>query len=185
MTSAAALPTLATTLRSLEAYVLPNLIDVTAGAAGIVSSLRVGPRQIVERGQTLATVRRVALLPGRRAEAVFSVRAPVAGVVTRSWPRPGELVGGSWPLVSMASSEDVMLVALFPPESAPRIRRGDAAAVFLAGAAGAFPATVVNVIEAPELAVAEPPVTRVVLSFPDAPASALWPGMPALVHVEA
>jgi biotin carboxyl carrier protein len=172
-----------TRVRSFEGYVLPHLTDVTAGTAGVVSSILVSPHEVVQPGQTVAVLERLSSCGGEDRSRV-AVKAPAAGLVTRCWATTGELVGANWPILSIARSEDVMVVARFPPGHSARICRGCAATVLLAGEEReAFPASILTVIEAPDADAPDARSARVVLSFPAPPAKALWPGTPARVEI--
>jgi multidrug resistance efflux pump len=170
-------------MRSFEGYVLPHLMDVTAGTHGVVSSILVSPHEVVRRGQTVAVLERLVPRPDE-SRCRVAVTAPAAGLVTRCWATTGELVGATWPILSIASSDDVMLVARFTPGHTAWIRRGCAATVTLAGdEREAFPASILSVIEAPDASAPGARSTRIVLSFPAPPAKALWPGTPAQVEI--
>ena len=172
--------------RSLEAYVLPHLVDVTPGVHAIVKCVLVEPHGVVRRGQTVAVLDR--LLTQREEDPdQLVIEAPAAGLVTRCWATAGDIVAGAWPIVSIASAENVFVVARFAPDSMARIRVQGAASVRLIGAKPeAFPATIVTVVEAPDegavLGGRDARSIRVVVTFSDAPAKLLWPGTP--VHVE-
>jgi multidrug resistance efflux pump len=174
-------------LTSLEAYVVPHLVDVAARTHGVVASVAATPHEVVGRGQALAVVERLSSVPGGQGR-IVTVTAPVAGVVTRSWATPGDLVGQSWPILTIASAEDVLVVARFPGASSGRLRRGDRATVCVGGgASGPHPATIISVVGPlgdTEAGVApDARCTRALLSFPNPPAEALWPGIPAQVEI--
>ncbi len=180
-------PWTGTVLRSLQGYVVPRFVAVTAGSHGIVTGLAVRPHEIVQRGQTIASLERLAS-HRERDSGDLVVAAPIAGLVTRCWVTAGDVVSGVWPIVPIASSEGVTVVARFSPESTARLRRGAPATVrFHSSTRATFPATIESVIEAPEPSAVEGApdrrATRVVLSLPRAPATALWPGTAAQVEV--
>jgi hypothetical protein len=169
------------TLRSLEAYVVPHFLEVPAGVRGTVTSV-FQPRDVVRRGQTVATLE--PLGPRREHEhCAVPVKAPVTGLVTRRWASPGDRIGPASPVLSIASAENVFVVARFPAGTSSWFGRGSAAALLHPGARGAVPATIVSITEAPEWGGgADGCPTRVVLSLPSAPPEVLWPG--TLVRVE-
>ncbi len=171
--------------RSLEAHVVPHLVQVAAGMDGIVSSV-VAPHDIVERGQTVAVLER--LWPRDDHDQHATVTAPVPGFVTRCWAKAGDLVGRTWPILYIASRDDVLVVARFTAETVTRLRRGSRAAVFLvAGGREPLSATIMSVVEIPEAGASEgasaPRSAAVVLSLIHAPVEALWPGSAAQVEV--
>jgi multidrug resistance efflux pump len=172
-------------VRSLEAHVVPQLVDVTAGSHGIVISLAVAPGEVVHRGQPVATLESLSA-PGQRGGHV-AVEAPVAGLVTRCWAMVGDVVSGSWPIMSISSPEDVMVVGRFSPDDAARIPRGAPAnVVFHAADRATVPGTVVSVIEAVEPCAPEGAPDRrgcVVVSLLAAPPEVLWPGRDAEVEI--
>jgi hypothetical protein len=174
-----------TVFRSLEAHVVPHLVQVDAGMDGIVSSV-VAPHDVVERGQTVAVFER--LWPRDDHDQHVAVRAPIPGLVTRCWAKAGDLVGRTWPILHIASRDDVLVVARFAAETVTRLRRGSRAAVFLvASAREPLSATIMSVVEVPEADASEGAhasrSAAVVLSLPYAPVEALWPGSAAHVEV--
>jgi hypothetical protein len=178
----ASIPSCAT-LRSLEAYVVPHFVDVTAAARGAVTSILVEPRDAVRRGQTVAMLEPL----GRRREpehGAVPLTAPVTGLVIRRWASPGDVVGHASPVLSIASADDVLVVAKFPAGTSAWIERGSAAALLHPGARGPLPATIVTIVEAPEWGhEVDGCPARVVLSLPDPPADVLWPGTPVRVEI--
>jgi HlyD family secretion protein len=173
-------------LRSLEAYLVPHVIDVTAGAHGRVSTVFFGACQVVRCEQTVATCE--PLGPRRQRErGTFSLKAPVTGLVTRRWVSPGDRVVRSSPIVSIASSANVLVVAKFPAGSSVTLG-GSSASVLLDGSArAALPASIITVVEAPEWVpgdgAPDARPTRVVLLLPCAPAEVLSPGTPVRVEI--
>jgi hypothetical protein len=171
------------TLRSLEAYVVPHLVDVTAAARGAVASILVEPRAVVRRGQTVAVLEPF----GRRREPeprAAPLKAPVAGLVIRCWASPGDVVWRASPVLSIASTDDVLVVAKFPAGTSAWIDRGSAAALLHPGARGPLPATIVTIVEAPEWGRGvDGCPARVVLSLADPPTDVLWPGTPVRVEI--
>jgi len=164
---------------------VPRLVEVAAGMDGIVSSI-VAPHDVVEHGQTVAVFER--LWPRDDHDQHVAVPAPVRGLVTRSWAKAGDLVGRTWPILHIASGDDVLVVARFAAETVTWLRRGSRAAVFLvAGEPEPLSATVMSVIEVPEAGASEGAQesrsAAVVLSLPHAPVQALWPGSVARVEV--
>lgn len=175
-------------LRSVEGYVLPHLVDVSARAHGRVRSILVAPHDSVRRGQSLVVFDR-AFDRSEDDHGAIIINSPVTGLVTRCWATQGEIVAGTWPLLSIASSENVLVVARFVAGNAPPIEPHGVATVLLSGREGdAYPARVMNVVMAPApCAETGGPDTRsmhVALSFPDAPAKALWPGTPVVVELD-
>jgi hypothetical protein len=177
-------PAIGTPLRSFEGYALPHLVDVSAGRRRAVTSLLVSPHDVVRRGQTVALVEPVS--PGHDG---CEVKAPVAGLVIRCCAATGQPLAGNWPILTIASSENLLVVARFAPGNLSRIRHGDTATVRFGGGEGvALAARIVSAVEAPD---PDPSADgrdgrsiRVVLSVPDAPPKALWPGTPARVAIE-
>ena len=169
----------------MEAYVLPRLVEALAGIQGRIASLRVAPHDLVKRGQTIATL---VPGPGDDDRREVGVKAPVDGVVTSCWVARGDPVGRHSPIVSLSSADDVMIVALFAPESARALRRGDAATVILGSKAReTCQARVLSVIDARDpgtfVSASDARWTRVVLSLPQAPVAALWAGTAAEVVI--
>jgi hypothetical protein len=170
--------------RSLEAHVVPHLVEVAAGIDGIVASV-VAPHDVVQRGQTVAVFER--LWP-RDDHQHVAVTAPVPGLVTRCWAQTGDPIGRASPILHIASRDDVLVVARFAAETVARLRRGSNAAVFLvAGEPEPLSATIMSVVEVPEAGASEGArasrsSAAVVISLPHAPVEALWPG--AAAHVE-
>jgi len=166
--------------------VSPHLVEVSAGAPGVVTALAVAPRERVERGQIIAVVERLWPSPDAAGRTVV-VRAPVAGLVTRTWATTGDLVSASWPIVGIATCDEVLVVARFPAAASRSVRRGDPATVHVRGnAPGTRPARVVSVSPpwgVGEACMPEGRITHVVLSLPDAPTDAVWPGTPAQVEI--
>jgi multidrug resistance efflux pump len=174
-----------TVFRSLEAHVVPHLVQVDAGTDGIVSSV-VAAHEVVERGQTVAVLER--LSPRDDHDQQVAVTAPVPGVVIRCWAKAGDLVGRAWPILHIASRDDVVVVARFAAETVARLRRGSNAAVFLvAGKPEPRSATIMSVVEVADTGASEGAhasrSAAVVLSLPHAPVEALWPGSAAHVEV--
>ena len=157
--------------RSLEAHVVPHLVQVAAGTEGIVSSVA-APHDVVERGQTVAIFERLWPTDGHGQH--VAVTAPIPGVVMRCSAKAGDY--------------DVLVVARFAAETVAGLRRGDRAAVFLAaGAREPLSATIVSVVEAPAAGASEGAhasrSAAVVLSIPQAPVEALWPASAAYIEV--
>jgi hypothetical protein len=181
-------PRVAARLRSVEAYVLPHLIDVTAGAHGTVTSVDVVPRAIVRRGQRLATLQPAE--PRRDDDdCAVIVRAPVTGLVTRCRVSVGETLRRASPLVSIASSENVLVSAKFVAGCLAGLDRDSAAVVLHGKGRDPIGASVISVI-ACEWALVDGPAdaadarsTRVVLSLSNAPPEVLWPGTPVEVVI--
>ncbi len=164
---------------SFDGYVLPHLVDVTVGTPARVKNVLVSPHEILRSGDIVAGVER--LFPGRDREwRPVSIQAPVPGIVTRCWAMEGDVVGSTWPILSVASAESVLVVAHCPAEHATRIRNGEAATIIVAGEA--FPGRVVSVSGIAEVSATQTS-TRVVLSFPDPPSNALWPGTPVQIEI--
>jgi len=171
---------------SLEAHVIPRLVQVAAGTDGIVSSVA-APHDAVERGQTVAVVER--LWPRDDYDQRVAVTAPAPGVVTRCWAKAGDLVGRTWRILHIASSEDVLVVARFAAETVARFRQGNRTAIFLGpGEPEPLSATIISVVEVPEAGASEGAAgarcVRVVLSLSHAPVEALSPGSAAHVEVQ-
>jgi len=170
-------PTLAP-VRALEAYVVPQLVEVNAGTDGLVTAVDVAPHDVVRRGQRVAVLELLSR-SHRGGRASIDVHAPATGVVTRCWVSPGSVVAATRPLIAIARSEEVLVVARFGPEHGARLRRGAAATVLFDGCER-LPGTIVRLWTAQE---PDPRTTRAVVSLPAAPADALWPGTYADVEV--
>ncbi len=166
-------------LRSLDGYVLPHLVDVTAGAPARVKAVLVSPHDVLRRGDVVASVEPL-FAGGDQESRPIPIRAPVDGVVTRCWAMIGDIVGSIWPILSVASAERVLIVARFAAGTAAHIRTDHAALVIVGEEA--FPAHVVGISGVTEVSASETS-TRVVLSFPDPPANGLWPGTPVVVEI--
>ena len=167
---------------SLEAHVIPRLVQVAAGTDGIVSSVA-APDDVVERGQTVAVV-----WPRDDYAQRVAVTAPAPGVVARCWAKAGDLVGRTWRILHIASSEDVLVVARFAAETVARFRQGNRTAIFLGpGEPEPLSATIISVVEVPEAGASEGAAgarcVRVVLSLSHAPVEVLSPGSAAHVEV--
>jgi multidrug resistance efflux pump len=177
-----------TPLRSLEAYVLAHTVDVSAGTHGVLKSVVVEPNDVVGCGQTVAVLEPVTRR-GQTHDHGLAVKAPVAGLVIRWWAAPGESLGDDQPILTIARSEKVLVIARFPPGNLTRVRRGALATVRVGGDDGKdISATIISAVEAPDAdAVADASggrSTRVVLSIPEGPPEALWPGTPAYVRID-
>lgn len=176
----------AAAVRSREGYVVPRFVEVTAGTHGILTSLAVSPRDVVHRGQPIATLERLAPT-GEAVRDRVTIEAPVTGLVTRCWAAVGDAVSGTWPVLSIASAQDVMVVVRFPSHDAARLRRGARASVLLRGAARAIvQGTIVSVVDAlpPDGRGGEPGRRAcVVVSLPAAPPAGIWPGSGARVDI--
>lgn len=173
--------------RSFEGYVVPTFVEVDASTYGILTSVEVAPRDVVHRGQTVATLDRLGRSRAGGGGRV-AVVAPITGLVTRCWTTAGEAVARGWPIVSIASGEQVMVVARFSPEDVARLRRGDPATVRLRGAPRAgLTGVVESVIEGVEPGryegASDRRTTRVIVALATAPAEALWPGTTAEVEI--
>jgi biotin carboxyl carrier protein len=181
---AATPPTVAA--RSGDGYVVPHLVEVTAAAHGIVTSLAVAPRDVVRSGQLVAVLQRLSST-GERGCDQLAVIAPVSGIVTRCWAAPGDVVSGRWPILAIASSQDVMVVAHVSSDRLPRLHRGAQVEVLLGEAERATVAgAIVSVIDGLELGVQGDGTSGracVVVSLPTAPAAAVWPGSFARVDL--
>jgi multidrug resistance efflux pump len=179
--------------RSLEAYVLPRVVDVLPGRGGRVIALLVGDYGPVACGQALARLdRRWDPSPPRADDPIeleAVVRAPTSGLVSRCWASVGEAVGPTRPLLSIASSEEVLVVARFARGALSRLRSGRPGLVAVVGSSReASPARIETIVEAPDRGGADRRVVddgpvRVVLRLASAPLEALWPGRPAEVEV--
>jgi multidrug resistance efflux pump len=172
-------------LSSLEAYVSAHLVDVSAGTHGVVRSVVVAPNDVIACGETLAVLDPVSPR-GQRHHHALTVNAPVAGLVIGCWAAPGETVTDHQPILTIARSERVIVIARFPPGYPARLRAGASATVRIGGdPARDVGATIVSAVEAPDADGAPGGrSTRVVLSVPRAPPKALWPGTPACVWVD-
>jgi hypothetical protein len=152
-----------------------------------VTAVHFAPRQVVRCGQTVAKCQ--PLWPGAgRGRGATSHEAPVSGLVTRRWVTPGDRVWRTSPVVSIASSENVLVVARFAAGTPVQAGSSSAAVLLDGSTRNALPATIITVVEAPEWATGdgEPEAcpTRVVLSLPCAPAEALWPGARVQVEIQ-
>ena len=179
------------TARSLEAYVLPHVVDVMTHVLGTVTALFVGDYEIVVQGQPLAQVERRWERPSDRRDDEFAcvVRAPTSGLVSRCWANVGEAIWPKRPLFSIASSESVLVVARFAHAAASRLRIEAPASIFIGGnTLHPLAGKIVSIVEQPDGgpwddAVVDDGAVRVILRLDSAPAGALWPGTPAQVEV--
>jgi multidrug resistance efflux pump len=177
--------------RSLEAYVVPQVLDVVTRAPGFVSTILVREHDLVVRGQPLVDVERrwEAWPQWSDHEALECVKAPTSGRIVRCWVAVGNAVGPMRPIVSIASCEDVLVVARFARGTGSCLRSARLASVLIDGSsAKATPAKIVSVVEVPDGGDEEDPelasgAIRVVLQLGSAPDEALWPGIPVLVEV--
>lgn len=170
--------------RSIEAYVLPRMIDVGPDNPAIVTALLVREHELLARGQPVARVRWPAPSPGRVAPVEAIITAPTPGMVVRCWASPGDRVGPGRGILSMTSSEDVLVVARFERPALPHLWRGAFASVFVGN--GARPPTHARIASVTELPDRDSPgegPIRVILRMPAAPVEALWPGTRATVGV--
>ena len=190
-TPTGASPRNSATAHSLEAYVLPHVLDVVSETGGLVSSVLVGEYELVVQGQPLVRLQRRWDLSEARADDAIEavVRAPTSGLVSRRWTAVGEAVGPTRPILSIVSSQDVLVVARFARGALPRLRSARPGSVLIGGSSRqALPARIVTIVEVPDggrqddLERESGPV-RVILRLGSASAEALWPGIPAEVVV--
>jgi HlyD family secretion protein len=174
---------------SVEAYVLPQLLEVAAGAHGIVAAVLVAPHDLVRAGEVVAIVEQLRPSVRDGADRTLCVKAPTDGLVTRCWVSAGDAVAASSPVLSMASSEEVLVIARFPAAAAADLCSGGHAQVRVpVTAPGTRSTKIVSVLRAmndpgdEERTGAR--MTRIVLSLPNAPPEALWPGTPAAVEID-
>jgi multidrug resistance efflux pump len=173
--------------RSIEGYVLPRMLDVAPDHPALVTELLVREYEHVERGQPVARVRRPSPSSGE-APGEALVTSPTSGLVVYRWAAPGEMVGPGDAILSMFSSEDVLVVARFGRAAVPRLHRGAVATVLVGNGSGPLvPARIVSVTGTSKAgaldgAPADGPI-RVVLRLPAAPVEALWPGTRATVEL--
>lgn len=179
------------TAHSLEAYVLPQVVDVVTPSRGTVTALFVGEHDLVAQGQPLARLEtsRDWLSDGREVAIASVVRAPISGFVSRCWGNVADVV---WPmrrLFSIASTKDVFVVARFVHAAAPRLRPSARASILIRGSPhGPLAGRIISAVERPvdrreHGAAVDDGAVRVILRLESPPGDVLWPGMPAQVEV--
>jgi len=184
-------PTSSRTAHSLEAYVVPRVVDIVTGTPGIVTTVLVHEYDLVVRGQSLVNIERGwETWPQWSDEvALECVKAPTSGRVVRFWAAAGDAVGPMRPILAIASSEDVLVVARFAHGTGAWLRSAGGASVLIGGSsAKTIPAKILSIVEVPDGADEEDPelargAIRVVLHLGSVPDEALWPGIPVLVEV--
>jgi multidrug resistance efflux pump len=171
------------TVSSLEAHVLPHVVEIASTCAGIVARVLARERDVVSSGQALLEIAGCAA----RDPSVI-VRSSVPGVVSRCLVRVGDEVAPSTPIFSIARADDVLVVARFDPSARAALQDGRRASVRIPSATGKpLAATIVLVNGASGLASAAPlrsASVRVVARLDSAPPAAMWPGIETVVDVE-
>jgi hypothetical protein len=114
-----------------------------------------------------------------------TITAPTPGLVVRCWASDGDRVGPGRAILSMTSSDDVLLVARFERPALPYLRRGGFAAARVGNGGVRMPAhaRIACVTELPDRGAPDEGPIRAVLRLPTAPVEALWPGTRATVEV--
>ena len=161
---------IATTISSTHAFVLPQVVEIAAGSEGVATRVLVRERDEIRRGQDLlemacqrARVDGAATTAGHEASPAWPARgdsaaaaadawqritlkASVTGVVARCHVKPGDVVRRGGPVVSVLRADDVLVVARFDAAAGPRLRRARTAWVHIPRA-GAYcmPARIIRV----------------------------------------
>jgi pyruvate/2-oxoglutarate dehydrogenase complex dihydrolipoamide acyltransferase (E2) component len=168
---------------SVEAYVVPDLVELASASGGVVARVLVKERDVVTRGQDLLE------LSGRGpSDARVLLRSSARGVVSHCHVRVGDTVDRSSPLFSIARADDVLVVARFESSAAPALRRAARAFVRVPRAAGhPLPASLVWVggpVDHPGAPDLDGGAIRVVARLDAAPPAVMWPGIEAVLVVE-
>lgn len=166
-----------TTLSSLEAYVLPHVLELAPSSGGIVTRVFVREREVVSRGDPLLEIASDTTWGPRS-----FLRSSVPGVVSRCRLRVGDAVERSMPIVSIASADDVLVVARFAATASLPLRDWRRASVRIPRAAGQPLGAAIVCVSAGSAGAAG--TVRVVARLQSAPPAAMSPGVEAILDVE-
>lgn len=171
------------TVSSVEAHLVPHVLEVAPTTDGIVTRVFVREREVVCKGQDLLELAG----PGARDLGVL-VRSSVPGVVTRCCVRAGDVVARSRPMFSIARADDVLVVARFEPSAGPALPRAHRAWVRIPGAAGRpLPAAILSVGGTPAATRAGADrcaTVRVVARLQSGPPAAICADIAAVLEIE-
>jgi multidrug resistance efflux pump len=175
-----------TTVSSLEAHVLPHVVEIASSSAGVVTRMFVRERDVVSRGDALLEI-----AGGVTWDSGVILRSSVPGVVSRCRIRVGDAVAPSTRILSIARADDVLVVARFAPTAGLPLRDWRRASVRIPRAAGQpLGAAIVCVSGASgadtagSTALHGSASVRVVARLQSAPPAAMWPGVEAILDVE-
>ena len=197
------------TVSSVEAYVLPEVVLVAPTIGGVVTRMFVGEREAVARGQDLLEVacsleqfqfvRDVPAPPSaargngdalpRDTGQRITVKASFSGVVSRCFVEVGDSVSRSKPALSVIRAEDVLVVARFRASAMASIPNALTASVRIPRArVTGLPATILGMggilpWHASDTAPGEDGTVRVIARLRSLPVHALWPGIEAVVDL--
>jgi hypothetical protein len=168
---------------SVEAYVVPHVVELASASSGVVTRVFVKKRDVVRRGQEFLEI------SGRGpSDAPVVMRCSATGVVSRCHVRFGDPVERSSPLFSIARADNVLVVARFESSAAPALRQAARAFVRVPRAAGhPLPASLVWVggpVEPGSAPGRGSGAVRVVARLDAAPPAVMWPGIDAILDVE-
>ncbi len=194
------------TVSSIEAYVLPEVVLVTPTAGGVVTRVFVRERDAVARGQDLLEMvcsleplgsdappasgprGHRDVLPRRTGHRI-TLKASLSGVVSRRFVEAGDSVGPSKSALSVIGAEDVLVVARFRESAVASIRNAVTASVRIPRArVTGLPATILGMggilpWHARDPAPGEDGTVRVIARLRSLPFHALWPGIEAVVDL--
>jgi multidrug resistance efflux pump len=136
-----------TAISSIDAHVLPQMVEVVSGSEGFIARLFVNERDHVRRGQGLleiacerprcdrdawtasqgaASPASTSLTTGPAATSDarqrVTLRASVSGVISRCHVKVGDAVVRGRPVLSVLRSDDVLVIAHFEAIARPRLR---------------------------------------------------------------
>jgi multidrug resistance efflux pump len=137
----------ATTISSIDAYVLPQGVEIASGSEGCVTRLLVNERDHIRRGQGLleiacgrarcdrdawkasqapASLASTSSTGGAAATSdmrqCVTLRASVSGIVWRCYVKVGDAVVRGRPVLSVLRSDDVLVIAHFEATARLRLR---------------------------------------------------------------
>jgi RND family efflux transporter MFP subunit len=180
----------------LEAEVSQAELDVDRAARDLERTRRLRTSELVAPAELEAAeyqyrsaVARARLLEARRNQLI--IRAPISGTVTVEHAKAGEVLGGSveglqrslaFPVVSIATTRDLVVRAYFDEADIPQVRRGQEAVVAVDALEGrTIRGVVQRVAPVPSLAAAGSSY-EVLISLTET-ANTLLPGLDADVRV--
>jgi len=169
------------TVSSIEAFVVPHVVEIAPATEGLVTRVLVRDREVVNRGQALVEIAH----GGEQS----IVRSWAPGVVSRCRVHVGDEVAPWRRLLSIVRADDVLVVARFETSAKASLQKGKPASVRIPHAAGQPVAARLVCVAgprcwAPPSARLEDAVVRVVARLEAAPPAALSLGIDAIVDVE-
>jgi HlyD family secretion protein len=197
------------TISSIDAYVLPQVVEVTSGSEGCVARLLVNERDQIRRGQDLLEITcerarcdrdpcsvSLASSSTRRGAASTSdarqritLRASLSGIVSRCHVNAGDAVVRGKPVLSVLRADDLLVIAHFEATARPRLRSARTAWVHIPRAGvHSIPARIIRIggiypRPASEAAERDDGAVRVVAQLDFTTLDALWPGIEVIVEV--